>query len=320
MMDDLIAPCGMNCRLCVAYQFREKDLNKKGYHRKYCPGCLPRGENCTHMAGSCELLANGRVRFCFECQDYPCKRLKALDKRYRTKYHMSMIENLDYIKGHGLEPFLAKESDSWRCPVCGGVICCHNGLCLDCDLDTLFQNKGYRWQKDGRKASIDLSIRKTKPADLSRVMDIYSDARAFMKEQDNPDQWKENHPPTSLIEEDIRLGKSHVCTRNQEIVGVFYFSPAEEDPTYSMIDEGQWLNDEPYGVIHRIAVGTRRLGVASFVLDWCWDCCRNIRIDTHENNQPMQQLLKRKGFSYCGVVRLSDGSPRLAYQKPSNRT
>ena len=94
----LIAPCGMNCSLCVAYQFGKDNINKKGFHRKYCPGCIPRGENCTHMGDSCELLAKGSVRFCFLCEQYPCKRLKGLDKRYRTKYHMSMIENLNYIK------------------------------------------------------------------------------------------------------------------------------------------------------------------------------------------------------------------------------
>ena len=82
---DLIAPCGMNCSLCIAYQFRILDINKQGFHRRYCPGCIARGENCTHMADACENLGKGSVRFCIECEDYPCKRLKALDKRYRTE-------------------------------------------------------------------------------------------------------------------------------------------------------------------------------------------------------------------------------------------
>ena len=98
MDEKLIAPCGMNCSLCIAYQFRKNDINKKGFHKKYCSGCIPRGENCTHMRDACQLLSKGSIRFCYECSNYPCKRLKALDKRYLTKYHMSMIENLDYIK------------------------------------------------------------------------------------------------------------------------------------------------------------------------------------------------------------------------------
>lgn len=148
MDEKMIAPCGMNCSLCVAYQFMEHDINKLGFHRKYCPGCIPRGENCKHMKDSCELLGKGRVRFCFECDNYPCKRLKALDKRYRTKYHMSMIENLNYINEFGLEVFLEKEEDLWRCTSCGGTVCCHNGLCLTCDIDKLISNRKYRWDKE----------------------------------------------------------------------------------------------------------------------------------------------------------------------------
>ena len=145
MKTELIAPCGMNCSLCIAYQFKEKDLNKKGFHKSYCPGCIPRGKHCTFMGDECELLGKGHIRFCFECDAYPCKRLKSLDKRYRTKYHMSMIENLDFIKENSVESFFEKEEIKWRCPECGGSICCHNGLCLNCNLDMLIQNKKYHW-------------------------------------------------------------------------------------------------------------------------------------------------------------------------------
>ncbi len=148
MKENLIAPCGMNCSICIAYQFRDKDLNKQGFRKKYCPGCIPRGENCTHMGAKCELLGKGKVRFCYECEVFPCKRLKSLDKRYVTKYQMSMIENLEFIKKYGMERFLKKEEEKWRCTECGDVKCCHNGLCLNCNLDTLLQNKKYRWNEE----------------------------------------------------------------------------------------------------------------------------------------------------------------------------
>ena len=144
---NLIAPCGMNCSLCIAYQFMKSDLNKHGFHRKYCPGCIPRGKNCTHMADKCELLGKGMIRFCYECQEFPCKRLKSLDTRYRTKYHMSMIENLIFIRNYGIEKFLEKEDEKWKCPECGELICCHNGLCFNCNLDTFLSNKKYRWKE-----------------------------------------------------------------------------------------------------------------------------------------------------------------------------
>jgi len=121
------------------------DFDKQGFRRKYCPGCLPRGKNCTHMKDKCELVGKGLIRFCYECKDFPCKRLKGLDKRYSTKYHMSMIENLKFISEHGMKLFLEREETKWRCPECGATICCHNGICLNCDLDKLRQNRKFRW-------------------------------------------------------------------------------------------------------------------------------------------------------------------------------
>ena len=148
MEENMIAPCGMNCSLCIAYQAMQYDLKKKGINRKYCQGCIPRGENCTHMAGKCALLGTGAVRFCTECAEFPCRRLKALDKRYRTKYHLSMIENQKYIRENGITRFLNREKASWTCPTCGGTICCHVGLCLNCALETLLKNRKYRWNEE----------------------------------------------------------------------------------------------------------------------------------------------------------------------------
>ncbi len=147
MEEKLIAPCGMNCGICISFLAMKNELNKQGFKKKYCPGCLVRGKNCIFMKNHCELLGKGLVRFCYECGKYPCKRLKELDKRYRTKYHMSMLENLEFIKGHGIERFLEKEEAKWRCPDCCDVLCCHNGLCLNCNLDKLRQNKKYRWEE-----------------------------------------------------------------------------------------------------------------------------------------------------------------------------
>ena len=141
----LIAPCGMNCGLCVNYMSMKYDLKKEGFRKKYCSGCRPRGKGCTFMQKHCDLLGKGLVQFCYECEKFPCSRLKDLDKRYRTKYHMSMVENLKFIKEHGIGSFLEKEEEKWRCPTCGEAICCHNGLCLNCNLDKLKKNKKYRW-------------------------------------------------------------------------------------------------------------------------------------------------------------------------------
>ncbi|MBN1369722.1 MAG: DUF3795 domain-containing protein [Dehalococcoidaceae bacterium] len=137
MDKELIAPCGMNCGLCANYLAMQNGLKKKGFHKDYCAGCRPRGENCTYMDKQCSLLGNGLINFCCDCADFPCRRLKSLDKRYRTFYHMSNIENLKFIKENGIESLLEREAKKWKCPECEGVISCHNGICFRCHPDDM---------------------------------------------------------------------------------------------------------------------------------------------------------------------------------------
>ena len=148
MNSDLIAPCGMNCAICSAYLARKHDLKKQGVWRGYCAGCRPQGKNCALLKKRCERLSNGSAQFCFECAEYPCTSLKRLDKRYRENYHMSMLENLSFIKEQGIDAFLLEEKERWRCSKCGGTITCHGGLCYQCDLEDLKSRKKgrYKWQ------------------------------------------------------------------------------------------------------------------------------------------------------------------------------
>jgi len=131
MEASLIALCGMNCAVCSAYIARELDLKKRGINWTYCVGCRHRGENCTFMKNACPAIGEGKYNFCYECPDYPCARLKRLNKRY-SKYNVSMLNNLAMIKEQGMAVFLAKEEIKWQCPKCGGVICCHTGQCPNC--------------------------------------------------------------------------------------------------------------------------------------------------------------------------------------------
>ena len=125
MLAELIAPCGMNCRLCVAFQ-REK---------RHCSGCRPGAarwacRNC--RIKNCSGMRESALGFCYNCKDYPCKRLTQMDTRYRTKYQMSEIENLEYIKEHGMEEFLQHEQERWTCKKCGSIICIHKAACPAC--------------------------------------------------------------------------------------------------------------------------------------------------------------------------------------------
>ena len=123
----LIAPCGMNCGACLAF-LREK--NK-------CRGCSESYKNRPITRTRCKIKNCGKLRksgekYCLSCEGWPCDRLKHLDKRYRTKYNMSMLENLAFIRQHGIRRFVRKENARWKCPACGGIICIHRGYCYSC--------------------------------------------------------------------------------------------------------------------------------------------------------------------------------------------
>lgn len=159
-----------------------------------------------------------------------------------------------------------------------------------------------------------MEIRKATEEVLDEILKIYAHARKFMAQNGNPAQWGDSYPPPERVKQDIAEGKCHICVENGRILCVFYFA-REEDPTYRVIREGSWLNDEPYAVVHRIASAEGTKGAAFFCLNWAFEQTGNIRIDTHDDNKPMQGLLKKSGFRYCGRITLADGSPRIAYQK-----
>lgn len=161
-----------------------------------------------------------------------------------------------------------------------------------------------------------LQIRKAQPTDMPRITAIYEAAREFMRHSGNPTQWGENHPSTQLLEGNIRHGDLYICADEEEIAAVFYFRLGN-DPTYEKIYQGQWLNDRPYGVIHHIAVAVHGKGVAGFCFDYALSRCPNLKIDTHEDNLPMQRCLAKNGFTRCGIIHIRNGEPRIAYQKTS---
>ena len=137
MRPELVAPCGINCAVCVGFF----GYTMSGTRRKHkCLGCRTVDElgksllrkNCAFLKQYCKLLRKGEVEFCFECPDYPCSRLRRLDDRYTSKYNVSIIENLNFIREHGKEKFLKTQKEKYQCPTCGGTICVHTNVCYNC--------------------------------------------------------------------------------------------------------------------------------------------------------------------------------------------
>ena len=159
-----------------------------------------------------------------------------------------------------------------------------------------------------------MEIRKTKPEELNILIRMYENARIFMASHGNPLQWGNPYPAPQILMDDISSGNSYVCVEHDKIIATFYYKEGIDD-TYVRIYEGQWLNEAPYGVVHRITSDGTIRGAASFCLNWAFNKCGNLKIDTHRDNIVMQHLLDKNGFKYCGVVYLENGSERIAYQK-----
>lgn len=156
-------------------------------------------------------------------------------------------------------------------------------------------------------------VRRATEDDLEEILRVYRAAKAYMVRSGNPHQWEEGYPDC-LLGGDIQRGELYViCGEEGTIHGVFAFVVGD-DPTYSVIEEGDWHSDAPYGTIHRIGSDGTMKGIFAQCMEFCKAQHDNIRADTHEDNKTMQHLLTKYGFVRCGIIHVADGTPRLAYQ------
>lgn len=159
-----------------------------------------------------------------------------------------------------------------------------------------------------------VDVREALPTDLTQLRDIFAFARQQMAKQGNKTQWPANYPSEDKLLQDIAGGYLHVCLFNNEICGVFALIFGE-DPTYRVIEQGQWLNDLPYATLHRVASNGLVQGLGRFILNWSLERAQNLRVDTHADNAAMLHLLRAMKFTECGIIYVADGTPRLAFQK-----
>ena len=162
-----------------------------------------------------------------------------------------------------------------------------------------------------------VTVRPAQQGDLDAIMAIYASARKYMAANGNPTQWGNGYPARELLESDIEKHQLYVCcTSGDRICGAFVLALGN-DPTYTRIENGAWLNDEPYATIHRIASDGRMRGIFDACLAFAHGVRNNLRVDTHADNKIMQRALTSHGFVYCGTIYVADGTPRMAYQYKS---
>ena len=131
-MTMMAAPCGIYCGACRQYLLEKKNLLEKRGYKTGCKGCRIRNKNCAFIRRDCLKLKKNEIEFCYECEKFPCQKLKNIDKKYREKFCVDMIQNLKRIKAIGTEMWLKEQEKLYMCPECGGEICVHDAECYDC--------------------------------------------------------------------------------------------------------------------------------------------------------------------------------------------
>ena len=158
--------------------------------------------------------------------------------------------------------------------------------------------------------------------DISEINKITEQAKSQLRML-NTDQWQKGYPSEEVWREDIKNNMAYVAVENGSILGVFAFQTTD-DVSYGEI-EGEWLTDTPYASIHRVCVADRAKGkgVAGEIFRHGFIMAKalgfkSVRIDTHQDNVPMQRALIKSGFRKCGKITLMDGcekgDPRVAFE------
>ena len=157
-----------------------------------------------------------------------------------------------------------------------------------------------------------LTVRRAEAADLPTLLQIFDNARAFMRTHGNPHQWPDSYPGAARLTAEIERGVCYVVMEEGTIQAVFCLISGE-DPTYRQIEDGAWPEAIPYATIHRLASAGQVGGIGRFCINWCLQQGLPLRADTHADNIYMQRALTATGFVRCGTIYTEDGTPRLAY-------
>jgi len=143
----LAGVCGLYCGACPVYLgHAEKDpalieeIPKKFFAAfditpKYiidtgCDGCL--SSNPMPWCATCEVrkcASDKGTTWCFECVDFPCKRLQALEMEFQRP----LIRNLKEMKEKGVGKWLEAVGKRYECPKCGKKLHWYSfGVCSRC--------------------------------------------------------------------------------------------------------------------------------------------------------------------------------------------
>lgn len=165
-----------------------------------------------------------------------------------------------------------------------------------------------------------MTLRKGEKKDIDQILLIIEGAKEALKSM-GIDQWQNGYPNREIIEEDIDSREAYILEEDG-LVKAYGFLTFDGEESYNNIYDGEWLSQEIYGTIHRIAVKSseKGRGISHKFLESMEKICikkeiKSIKIDTHRDNKIMQNMLSKNNYTYCGIIYLEDGSERLAFEK-----
>lgn len=165
-----------------------------------------------------------------------------------------------------------------------------------------------------------MRLRKSTQLDVNDIMNMIGQAQEYFK-KNNIDQWQDNYPNHETIKGDINKEESYVLINDNDILATAALS-FNGEKNYDVIYGGEWISNNNYAVVHRVAVDENHKGkglsgeLFKNLEEICLDNnVRSIKIDTHRENESMQKFLKKSGFKYCGIIYLPDKSERIAFEK-----
>ena len=163
-------------------------------------------------------------------------------------------------------------------------------------------------------------IRKSTLNDIDSLMEIFAEARRTIAAL-GIDQWQNGYPSYDTVYEDISLCRSYSVLIDGEICATFVLID-DGEPTYDKIYEGEWLGNEDFIAIHRVAVSVKKRGsgISTAIIDYASKYAKSLgrnalRIDTHEGNKVMRRMLEKHSFIHRGTIYLESGDGRVAYEK-----
>ncbi|HFE9682633.1 TPA: GNAT family N-acetyltransferase [Clostridium perfringens] len=165
-----------------------------------------------------------------------------------------------------------------------------------------------------------MEFRQAKISDLDQIVEIIELSKKYLKKT-KVDQWQDGYPEKEDLRRDIESGSSYVLTNKDEIVATTVIS-LDGESTYNSIFNGEWITNEDYIVMHRVAVHDKYKGKGIFkeLIKEAESLALNkgissIKIDTHRDNISMQRAVVKNDFKKCGIIYLEDGSERIAFEK-----